>query len=71
MLTYTSEDMITKFTAALLSNSNVDVSNYVAVVEDAWMIANLVDEKMKDSEAFTKKYFEVEDGTDGAILSQV
>jgi hypothetical protein len=60
MLTYTQEDMVMKLTSAMLANEAYTQSTYEAIVEDAFNVAKLVDEKLKDPEAFTKKYFESE-----------
>ena len=54
MLTWSQEDMVVKFTHALLTQGSLSSSE---AVEVAYETANLVDEKFRDPEGFTKKYF--------------
>lgn len=58
MLTWSHEDMVVKFTHALLTQGSLSASE---AVEVAYETAQLVDEKFKDPEGFTNKYFTSEE----------
>lgn len=64
MLTYSQEEMTVTFIAALLSNPKMMAENSGAdITEFAYDMAHLVDEKFKNPEEFTKKYFSEEEAS--------
>lgn len=58
MLTWSHEDMVVKFTHALLTQGKFTATESV---ELAYETAQLVDEKFRDPEGFTGKYFTEEE----------